>query len=191
MLQKAGVDYVAAGRSIEFVAGATPQPGDVLLASYRLSGGGEDGTAQIYPSSQVLCNGVGAATNALEFASIGTCSIAAGVLGAGDRVDIRFDLERQGSAGGFTFELVWGSTTVVRREAGSGDLLVAGRADAAILAAGAQLTAQSWGTVLPFGAAVASAPDSYAGGLTLEVRGKVAAAGDSVAVKGFTVVRLP
>jgi hypothetical protein len=35
LLMKAGLDYTLSGTNIGFVAGATPQPGDVLLASYR------------------------------------------------------------------------------------------------------------------------------------------------------------
>ena len=33
--QKAGLDYNLTGSSISFLPGATPQPGDVLLADYR------------------------------------------------------------------------------------------------------------------------------------------------------------
>ena len=35
VLQKPAVDYTATGNSVQFVAAATPQPGDTLLASYR------------------------------------------------------------------------------------------------------------------------------------------------------------
>ena len=35
-LQKLGLDYNVNGNSIQFVAAATPQPGDALLASYRI-----------------------------------------------------------------------------------------------------------------------------------------------------------
>jgi hypothetical protein len=36
LLQKAGVDYTLAGSTVTFLAGSTPQPGDSLLASYRV-----------------------------------------------------------------------------------------------------------------------------------------------------------
>ena len=36
LLQKAGVDYTLAGSTVTFLAGSTPQPGDLLLASYRV-----------------------------------------------------------------------------------------------------------------------------------------------------------
>jgi hypothetical protein len=40
MLQQLGQDYTLNGGSVQFVAAAAPQPGDTLLANYRLSGSG-------------------------------------------------------------------------------------------------------------------------------------------------------
>ena len=45
VLQKLVQDYNVTGNSVQFVAAAAPQPGDTLLASYRLTGG-DTGTAQ-------------------------------------------------------------------------------------------------------------------------------------------------
>jgi hypothetical protein len=190
VLQKTGIDYTAAGSTIQFVAAATPQPGDILLASYRVSGD-QAAAPQMYPGPQVLCAGTGAATGAQAFANIGACSIPAGVLAPGDRVEIRFDLSHQGSASGFTYSVLWGATTVVQRDATAAETLVSGRADAAILASGAQLSAQSWGAVLPFSATALSAPDAWAGGLSIGFQAKVPQAGDTVALSGFSIVRLP
>lgn len=190
VLQKSGIDYTAAASTIQFVAAATPQPGDILLASYRVSGD-QAPASQMYPGPQVLCEGTGASIGAQAFANIGACSIPAGVLAPGDRVEIRFDLSHQGSASGFTYAVLWGATTAVQRDAAAAETLVSGRADAAILASGAQLSSQSWGAVLPFSAAVASAPDAWAGGLSIGFQAKVAQAGDTVTLSGFSVVRLP
>jgi hypothetical protein len=191
LLQKLGSDYAFSGRTVTFVAAAVPQPGDTLLASYRM--GGSDGTAAalFYGTPQVLCSGTGASTNATSLASVGTCSVAAGALAAGDRVEIRFDFEHTGTASGFSFEVHWGSTVVGHRDASSSDVLASGRADAGLVTSGARLSAQSWGTVLPFTAGVASAPDSYTGGLMIDFQAKVGNAADSVALRNFTVVRIP
>jgi hypothetical protein len=190
MLQKTGQDYTLAGSTIQFVAAAAPQPGDTLLASYRLTGT-DSGAPQVFPSTQVLCSGTGAATNSASLTSIGTCAIPSGLLALGDRVEIHFDFAHQGTASGFTFEILWGATTILQRDAAASDALVTGRANAAILAAGAQLDSQSWGTVLSFSATVASAADSYANGLTIDFQGKLAQTGDTLTLGNYTVLRFP
>src|ERR1019366_4149500 len=111
LFQQPGQDFALSGNQIQFVTAATPQPGDTLAASYRLSGSAGD-TPQLFPSPQVLCSGLGAATNSSTLASIGTCTIAAGLLTAGDRVEMRFDLDHAGTEGGFSFEVHWGAATV-------------------------------------------------------------------------------
>ena len=115
------------------------QAGDTLLASYRLNGGTGE-TLQLYPNPQVLCSGLGGATNSTVLASLGSCAIPAAFLTAGDRVEIRFDLDHPGTAGGFSFEVDWGTTKVVTRTASALDAQAAGRAEAALTAEGAQLS---------------------------------------------------
>jgi hypothetical protein len=188
VLQKAGQDFTLAGNRISFL-GIGPQPGDTLVASYRLSGV-SDTMSQMYPNPQVLCSGLGASTTSATLASIGTCNIPAGFLAPGDRVEIRFDLEHQGAAGGFTFDVRWGATTVLSRNGSAADTLVAGRADAALSAQGAQLSQQSWGSSLSFAAGVASGADDYNAGVAIDFRA-LAASGDTVILKNFTVTRFP
>jgi hypothetical protein len=190
LLQKLGADYTFSGRTIQFVEAAIPQPGDTLLASYRL-GAADPGVSQVYPVAQVLCSGSGAATASTTLASVGACSIPAGVLLAGDRIEVRYDFEHGGSAAGFSFEVRWGSTLATGRDAAAADVLATGRLDAGLVAGGARLGAQSWGTVLPLSSTVAAAADAYASGLTIDFRGKVVNAADTVTLRNFVVVRLP
>jgi len=190
LLQKVAQDYTFGGRTVQFTTASTPQPGDTLLASYRLTGT-DTGTGQMFPAPQVLCSGTGASTVATTLGSMGTCSIPAGVLLPGDRVDVRFDLAHQGTVSGFSFELHWGATVVAHRDAAVSDTFVTGRADAGILASGSQLSFQTWGAVLPFTAGVASASDAYATGLAIDFQGKLAQAGDTLTLANYTVVRLP
>jgi hypothetical protein len=190
VLLSAGVDYAANGSNIGFVPAAAPQPGDTLLASYRL-GPSSSGSGQLFPTAQVLCSGTGAAVNGTDFASVGACSIPAGVLRAGDRIQIGFDLEHQGTASGFTVQVVWGGTTVMQRDAAATETLVDGRADAVIKTDGAQLSWQSWGASLAFGAGSSIASDAYASGITIGFNAKLATAGDVVALRGYSVVRVP
>jgi hypothetical protein len=191
MLMKSGADYTASGRTVQFISDAAPQPGDTLLASYRLGGEVEAAAPRIYPAAQVLCSGVGAVVNGADFASMGTCAIAAGVLFPGDRLEIRFDLDHQGAASAPTFEVLWGATSILRRDAAPAETQITGRADAALLSSGARLSHQSWGGVLPLAAGVVSAPDAWAGGITIDFRGKLATAGETLALRGYTVTRLP
>ncbi len=187
----AGVDYTANGAAIQFLSVSAPQPGDTLLAAYRMAGSAGGGTTQAYPNPQVLCSGTGGSTSATALANIGSCSIPAGLLAAGDRVEIRFDLGHQGSAGGFTFQALWGGTTVVERSGAAADVMVSGRADAGIESSGAQLSQQSWGTVLPFAAGLAKATDAWASGITIAFQGDVAQAADTLSLGAFSVVRAP
>jgi hypothetical protein len=190
VLQKAGQDYAVSANTLEFVAAAVPQPGDTLLAGYRVSGGATD-VSPLYPNPQVLCSGLGAATTSATLGSVGTCTIPGGFLAAGDRIEIRFDLEHTGTAGGYTFEVDWGSTVLLHRDAATADALATGRAEVALKASGAQFSHQSWGTTLALNAGVGLASDDYfTNGLTINFQA-LAAAGDSVTLRGFAVIRVP
>jgi hypothetical protein len=187
--QKVTQDYTLSGSTVTFVTANAPQPGDTLLASYRLAGTG--GTGQSNPAPQVLCSGTGASTTATSMSAIGACAIPAGLLLAGDRVEIHFDLAHTGAASGFTFQANWAATPILNRSGAAGDALVSVRADAAMLASGSQLSAQSWGTVLPFSATVAPSADAYASGITINLQGMLAAAGDTLTLANYSVVRIP
>ena len=190
VLQKGGQDFTLAGSTIQFVTDATPQPGDTLLATYRTSGSGI-AAPQAFSAPQVLCSGTGGSTAAQTLTSLGNCTVPAGLLQPGDRVEIRFDAAHTGTAGGFSVEVDWGATTLVRRDAAAADSVIAGRADASILTGGAQLSAQTWGAVLPFSAAAGSAADAYGVGITISFLGMAAQPADSVALTNFTVLRIP
>jgi hypothetical protein len=189
MLQKTGFDYSLTGSSIQFVTAATPQPGDTLLASYRVAGSNSQlNTAP--PSAETLCSGVGAVTLSTTPASLGTCVIPAATLKAGDRVEIRFDYLHSGALSGFTFQVQWGSTTILQRGASAADVLVTGTADAALDGSNASFSTQSWGTALPLAATVGSASADLSSPLTITLSANLTQpAGDSVTLSNFTVLR--
>jgi len=194
MLQKPSVDFTATGNSVQFLTGATPQPGDTLLASYRTSasGGAITGSFSGFSTTQVLCSGMGATGSASSLTSLGTCSIPAGLLSPGDRLEIRFDYAHSGTAGGFSIEVHWGSTTIVHRDALLTEALLAGRANAAILVSSAQLSSQTWGgSTLAFSVNAVAAADAFANGITIDFRGLTANGGDTLTLTNFTVVRVP
>jgi hypothetical protein len=194
MLQKPSLDYTATGNSVLFLTGATPQPGDTLLASYRTSAsaGAITGSFSGFSTTQVLCSGTGATGSAASLTSLGTCSIPAGLLAQGDRLEIRFDYAHSGTAGGFSIEVHWGGTTIVHRDALLTETLLAGRADAGILASSAQLSSETWGgSTLAFSVTAVTAADVFANGITVDFRGLTANGGDTLTLTNFTVVRIP
>jgi hypothetical protein len=193
LLQKAGQDFSLNGSTVQFVTAATPQPGDTLLASYRTGGdsGGSGGTGGSYPAPQVLCSGTGSGVTGTSLASMGTCAIPAGVLLAGDRVEIRWDVRHTGGASGFSFEVHWGSTIAAHRDATVSETMATGRAEAALTASGAPLSFQTWGTVLTFGTGMVNAADAFGSGLTIDFQGMLAQSGDTLTLSNYSVVRVP
>jgi hypothetical protein len=192
-------DYTLTAQTFQFAAGATPQPGDTLTGSYRVNtsasgsvtpltspGGGVIHTL----ATQVICSGAGTTTNATVWTSLGTCDIPASGLLSGDRIEVQFTFAHTGTASGFTLQLNWGNTTILARTASAQDAAVVGRADAAITAAGAQLSVESWGTVLSFLPAILNAPAQS--GLQVAFRAALSAAGsDTITLTNFTVLRYP
>jgi hypothetical protein len=190
LLQKITQDYTATDRTVTFAGADIPQPGDTLLASYRLSTGGA-GIPQSFPPTQVLCSGTGNSTSGTTATKIGTCVIPGGLLAAGDRVEVRLDVDHTGTAAGFSFEVDWGATVVFHRDASATESRATGRADASIVSDGAILSSQSWGTSLSFAANVSKSIDPWAGGLTITFFGTAASAADAVTLRNYTVVRTP
>jgi hypothetical protein len=186
MLMKAGEDYTLADRGITFVEAAAPQPGDTLLASYR-----RQMTAVPVTTPQVLCSGTGASTSETAAAVLGACEIPAGLLAAGDRLEVRFDYTHAGSQAGFTFTAAWNDTVMVSRTAGAGESLASGRAEAVLAEDATQISAQTWGAQLSLGTAVASAPAAAGALVRIELRGGIAAAEASLKLQHYTVIRYP
>lgn len=203
LLLQAGVDYnIQSDSSILFVSAAVPQPGDILLANYQSNASSDlsSDTSHTLSSQavtqsagpQVLCNSTGNSTTSASAVSLGSCSIGANVLSAGDRLELRFNLAHQGAANGFVFSILWGQTIMVQRTASASETLVAGHGDGAVGTGGASLDMQTWGSALAFQASVAAASDAIANGLKIDFQAGMSTAGtDSVALKNYTVLRYP
>jgi hypothetical protein len=147
---------------------------------------------QVHTSPQVLCSTTGAATASTTMTLLASCTIPAGFLKAGDRVDVRFDYSHEGSAVGFSFEVGWGATALVSRSAAAAETAAGGRADLGIHSAGAQWRVESWGATTAFAASAGSAADSLASPLTVSFLGAMAGAtSETVTLRNLSVVRYP
>jgi hypothetical protein len=189
VLQKAGLDYNLSGNTVQFLSASTPQIGDTLVASYRVT---PAGTTQGPPVPQILCSGMGTATSSTTLSSLGTCTIPAGTIQPGDRVKIDFDYSHEGSLTGFALAVNWGNTVMVQRNGAVSDVLVSGRAEAGANAPACQLSVQSWGTVMGVAASVLNAYDALSYPIMLAFQGQMAATTtDTVTLRNFSVVRYP
>ena len=192
LLQRSGVDYTLAGVTIIFETAATPQPGDMLLAFYRLAGAEPGGVPPTAPAAtvQVLCIGNGATTSSTTATSLAQCVIPADTLVPGDRVEARFDMAHTGTAVGFTVDLKWGTTTLLTRATSATETMFTGRSDVGIYSAGAQFGAQYWGSTSAFAARVGSSTDNGTAGVTIDFLCRMASATtNSVTLRNYIVLR--
>jgi hypothetical protein len=192
----AGFDYTLTGSTFQFVAGAAPQPGDQFIASYRvdpiaaanIGAITADGGSLRTTAAQVICSAAGLSTSSATFTTLGACDVPAAGLKPGDRIELRFSFAHTGTAG-FDLQVNWGTTTALTRHSTGTDVALAGNAEAAITATGAQLTVQSWGTVLPFVPGILNS--GIQNGLRIDLRASVSKSADTVTLTNYTVLRYP
>jgi hypothetical protein len=198
-----GSDYTLAGSTLQFVSGTVPQVGDTLTASYRIdpTAVGNIGnltnpspTVRVTSAAQVICSASGTSTNSSALTSLGACDVPFSLLQAGDRVEVRFSFTHAGRVTGlasaFDLQINWGSSTILARHGSIQDLAVAGVAEAAVTGSGAQITVQSWGTILPFLPAILNSP--LQGGVRIALRASLSNPGsDMINLTNYTVLRYP
>jgi hypothetical protein len=198
LYMSANFDYTLNGSAITFATGAAPQPADTLIANYRIDPSTSNvvalnsgsGTGTRTALAQVICSANGLSTSSAVWTTLGACGVPASALRAGDRIEVRFSFTHTGSASGYGVTINWGNTTILARQAGAQDAAVAGQAEAGIAATGAQITVQSWGTVLSFLPAIVTSPVQA----TVNVSFQAQMAGvteDSVALTSYTVLLYP
>jgi hypothetical protein len=192
-------DYTLSGSTITFLTGALPHPGDTMTASYRVDTAASGDIVSLVAGTptplhtavaQVICSAAGATSSATAWTSLGACDIPAAGLVAGDRIEVRFTFAHTGMASGFDLQVNWGNTTILARHGSTQDAAVAGTAEAAITATGAQVSLESWGTVLPFLPGILGAP--LQSGLKVDFRAALSVVGpDTVTLTNYTVLRYP
>jgi hypothetical protein len=190
LLMKAGSDYTLSSNVISFLTASTPQSGDALSASYRFAN--PSNPLGSLTSPQVVCSTVGASTTATGLTPLGTCTLPAGLIGTGDRIEIQFQYSHSGSTTGFTTQINWGGAAILARAAPSTETAFAGKIALGVGSGAQAWDAQSWGAGLSFAAGVGSAAQNTAQSLTVTFLGSTAtSSSDSVILSNFTVIRYP
>jgi hypothetical protein len=168
-----------------------------LTASYRVdpSAAGDivSGSAEVVRSptaAQVICSAAGGVSGGAVWATLGACDIPASELHPGDRIGLSFSFSHTGTVSGYALKIGWGPTTILARTASAQDAAVAGTAEAAITSTGAQISVQSWGTVLPFLPGIVSSPAQADVQVALNAS-LLTPGSDSVSLTNFTVLRYP
>ena len=185
-----GVDFSLSGNVVTFFFGSTPQAGDLLLANYRYA----DPTNPLssLAAAQVICSTAGATTSATLLTPLGSCTIPAGLLGTGDRIEVEFQYSHAGSTTGFTGQIQWGGTTFLSRSAVAAETGLSGHATFGINTGGQTFDVLSWGNSLALSNVLGSAAVNTAQSVTLSFSGQMAGStADSVILHNFTVIRYP
>ncbi|HUA87127.1 MAG TPA: hypothetical protein VMB85_24895 [Bryobacteraceae bacterium] len=190
LLMTQGVDYTLNGNAITFLPASIPQTGDVVTASYRYANPGNPlGTLT---AAQVICSSTGSNTSATALTQLASCTIPAGLLGAGDRIEVDFQYAHTGSATGFTGAILWSGSTIVSRTAAASEIALSGRMTFGIGSSGQSWDSQSWGNSLAFAAGAGSASANIGQNLTVSFQADMASStGDTIGLMNFTVIRYP
>ena len=190
LLMKLGIDYALNGNVVTFVTAATPQIGDLLIANYRYANPGNPlGTLT---AAQVVCSSAGSSTSATSLTQVGSCTIPAGLLGAGDRIEVQFQYAHGGTGTGFTGEIHWGGRTVFSRAAASSEVGLSGRITVGLYSGAQSWDTQSWGASSAPAASLGSATEDITQNVTVSLRGQMAGTtSDSIILRNFTVIRYP
>jgi hypothetical protein len=185
-----GTDYTLTANTVTFLTASTPQTGDVLDASYRYSN--PSNPLGSLTAAEVVCSSAGGSTSGTVLTQLGSCTMPAGLLGAGDRIEVQFQYGHTGTSSGFTGTILFGATTAISRSTVASETAMVGRMTFGISAGGQSWDVQSWGSSLAFAPGVGTSTENTAANLTISFQGLMAGStSDSVALKNFTVIRYP
>ena len=190
LLQKQSADYQISTNTITFFLASVPQTGDLLVASYRFANPNDPLSSLASP--QVVCSSTGSGTSGTALVELGSCTIPAGLLGAGDRLEVQFQYGHTGTATGFTGAVLMGSTTVASRREAATEALLAGHTSFGIYGGGQTWDTQTWGVALSLAANAGTASENTSQAVRVSLQGQMAGTtSDSVFLRNFTVIRYP
>jgi len=190
LLMKQGTDYTLSANTISFFLASTPQPGDTLLASYRYANPNNPLGSLAMP--QVVCSSPGTSTSAASLTTLGTCTIPAGLLGTGDRIEVQFHFAHTGTATGFTSSVQWAGASILSRAEAGSEAVFTGRLAFSVWTGGQTWDSQSWGGSTTLAAAAGSAAADTTQNLTISFGAQMAGTTtDAIKLENFTVTRYP
>ena len=190
LLMKQATDYTLSGNTINFLTASTPQTGDFLTASYRFAN--PSNPLGTLTSAQVVCSSAGASTSNTSATQLATCTMPAGLLTTGDRIEIRFQYSHSGTSTGFTGTVNLGGAALIARPAAAGETAFVGKIDVGLGSGTQTWDEQSWGNSLSFAAATGTAAQNTAQNLTISFLGSMAGTTtDTIILSNFTVIRYP
>jgi hypothetical protein len=185
-----GVDFTLSSNTLTFT-GSIPQSGDLLLASYRYANPSNPLGSLTTP--QVVCSSTGSFTAVSTLTQIGSCTLPAGLLGTGDRLEIEYQFSHTGSTAGFTGQVqVAGSVVVATRAGAASESILAGRTSFGLYSGGQIWNTQSWGgSTLAFASSAGSSAIDPTQTTTISFQGSVISSADVLTLRNFTVIRYP
>lgn len=190
LFQRQGADYQISGNTVTFFLGSVPQSGDLLVASYRFANPSDPLSSLASP--QVVCSSIGSGTSSTAMTQLGSCTIAAGLLGAGDRLEIQFQYGHTGTATGFTGAVLVGGTTVASRAGGASEALLTGHTSFGLYGSGQAWDTQTWGVGLSSSVSAGTAGEDTTQPVRVSLQAQMAGTtSDSVFLRNFTVIRYP
>jgi hypothetical protein len=190
LLMRQGTDYQISTNTITFFLASVPQSGDLLVASYRFANPNDPLSSLASP--QVVCSSTGSSTSGVSLVELGSCTIAAGLMGAGDRIEIHFQYAHTGTATGFTGAVQMGGTTIVSRTGAASEALLAGHTSVGMYGGGQVWDTQTWGIAMSLATNAGTTGEDTSQGLRVSLKGQMAGTtSDSVFLRNFTVLRYP
>lgn len=154
--------------------------------------------SQIHGTPQIICSSVGATTNTVAFAELGTCRIPSGYLFAGDRLQVEANFLHVGDTSPAEIDIVAGQsplpvTTLTGRTVPAGDAVFAVTMNIGFGTDFASFLVQSFGAVSGSAFTVSQVPFTPGGMFgPIRFRSRLLTAGtDSMRLINFSVRRIP
>ena len=171
---------------------ASKANGDMWHNSATAARRSQEGS-QVHSLPQVICSTPGFATvSDAAITTIGSCSIPAGLLQAGDRIEVRYHALHTGSTRAITVQLAWGNTVLVSQTAASAEALLTAHADVTLSAAITVWSAQSWGSTLSTASTAGQFATIVQQASTLNINAQLQSSGtDILSLQQLTVIRYP